>query len=128
MISTGISDVHIVEDEEALELIDSDPTTPDTSITDGDMDNTSATHSPSVRSTVERASPDPVLRPAKNGPKIGKRASLPHPLTHLLVLLTFPDAVCLCHRRLSTCGGVYGVIFQMTDFLTHLSNACSVIT
>lgn len=71
-------EAHIVEDDDAASStgadndqasVDSDPATPDTSITDGEGEN-SLTHSPSLMKS--RASPDITLKAKPNGPKIGK--------------------------------------------------------
>lgn len=80
MILLGIPDAHVIEDEDAADNMDSDPGTPDTSVTDGEGEN-SLTHSPGSTSmkVKERGSPDPVPRHANkqsNGPKIGKQAWL----------------------------------------------------
>lgn len=62
-----------MEDEEAGadadQSMDSDPGTPDTSITDGEGEN-SLTQSPSL--LKHRASPDVTVKAKPNGPKIGK--------------------------------------------------------
>lgn len=83
--------------------MDSDPGTPDTSVTDGELEG-SVAHSPSSVTNArvrDRSSPDPNARPAgKSGPKIGKRA---------------------CHSPLSlsayTHASLFSVLYASTDWL-----------
>lgn len=70
----GIGDAYVIEDEDPDCYMDSMPTTPDTSITDGEgeIGNPSSPGSASLKAK-ERSSPDPRPISSKNGPKIGKR-------------------------------------------------------
>ena len=64
----------MIEDEDAADMMDSDPGTPDASVTDGEGDSMAASPSTMFKAR-EHSSPDPVPRSSgKNGPKIGKRA------------------------------------------------------